>query len=98
MFVVIFRAKTATLDDDYFQAAEELRKLAIEQFGCIEFVSFAEGDQEVALSYWQDEEAIKRWKVCSDHVVAQVSGRSQWYKSYTVEVGEIKRAYTSDLN
>ncbi len=94
MYVVIFKAELGAPDDEYYQAAEKLRKMALEEFGCLEFTAVSEGKQEIALSYWPDEESIKRWKACSDHVLAQESGRQRWYKSYSVEVAEIGRTYS----
>ena len=45
------------------------------------------------MSYWENEEAIKKWKRDSEHTLAQESGRSTWYESYIVQVVEIKREY-----
>jgi hypothetical protein len=52
MFVVIFRAKTTGLDEQYQVMADRMRELALSEFGCLSFDSYCEGDKEVALSYW----------------------------------------------
>ncbi|MBY0463351.1 MAG: antibiotic biosynthesis monooxygenase [Burkholderiales bacterium] len=93
MFVVIFRATARHLDAEYSATAATLRNLALTQFGCLEFVAVTEGDQEVALSYWPDEASIRAWKQHTDHLMAQRLGRERWYRSYSVEVAEIKRHY-----
>ena len=93
MFVVIFRARARGLDADYTAAAALLRELALTRFGCLEFVAVAEGDQEIALSYWPDEASIRAWKQQADHLMAQRLGRERWYASYRVEVAQITRAY-----
>lgn len=93
MFAVIFRAVTDKLDDDYEPTAERLRDLALDRYGCREFFALAEGNQEVAISYWDTEEQIKRWKQDADHLLAQERGCSQWYSDYRIEVVEIKRMY-----
>lgn len=95
MFVVIFRATARTLDADYSATAARLRELALNQFGCLDFAAVTEGDQEVALSYWPDEASIRAWKQHADHLMAQQLGRERWYSSYTVEVAEITRRYSS---
>ena len=41
MYAVIFRAKTKKLDDDYFKMAKQMRKLAIDSYGCVEFTTVA---------------------------------------------------------
>jgi len=96
LFAVIFRAKVALLDDQYSIMASEMRDLAIEKYGCLEFVATTEGEDEIAISYWPDEDSISRWKSDTKHIKAQKLGQSKWYKSYTVEVVELKRKYSSN--
>lgn len=93
MYVVIFRAKTRKLDEEYFTVASRMRELAIQQFGCTEFAAVAEGSNEIALSYWPDEESIRLWKLHAEHQIAQQLGRKHWYESYSVQVAEISREY-----
>ncbi|MGE4480696.1 antibiotic biosynthesis monooxygenase family protein [Acidocella sp.] len=93
MFVVIFRARIARLDEDYARMAARLRELALREFGCVEFHAVTEGEEEVALSYWPDLAAITAWKRQAEHLLAQSHGRQRWYESYRVEIAEISRAY-----
>ena len=93
MYVVIFRAKSRTLDDEYFRVAARMRELALSQFGCLEFQAVTEGQDEVALSYWPDEQSIVAWKAHSEHAMAQQLGRERWYESYIVQVAQITREY-----
>ncbi len=95
MWVVIFRATARQLDAEYGATAAALRDLALTQFGCLEFTSATEGQQEIALSYWPDEASIRAWKQQADHLMAQKLGRERWYAGYTVEVAEIRRRYGS---
>ena len=95
MYAVIFRARLAELDDTYFSTAEKLRALAMEEYGCKEFVSTTEGDSEIAISYWDSEEQIRQWKSDSEHLLAQGEGRAKWYQSYHIQVVKIVREYTS---
>ena len=97
MFVVIFRAKTRSLDDEYFAVAARMRELALSQFGCLEFQAVTEGQNEVALSYWPDEQSIRAWKSHADHLLAQQLGRERWYESYVVQVAQITREYRNKL-
>ncbi len=92
-FVVIFRARTRTLDDEYFKIAARMRELALDQFGCLEFHAVTEGQNEVALSYWSDEPSIRAWKSHTDHLLAQQLGRERWYEHYAVQVAQITREY-----
>lgn len=93
MYVVIFRAKVRTLDDEYFRVAARMRELALTQFGCVEFQSVSEGNDEISLSYWADEASILAWKKHAEHVIAQQLGRERWYESYRVEIAAITRRY-----
>lgn len=93
MYVVIFRARVRALDDEYSRVAARMRELALGQFGCTGFHAVTEGQDEVALSYWPSEEAIRAWKSHPEHVLAQQAGRERWYASYFVEVAQITREY-----
>ena len=93
--MVIFRARIAQLDEEYSRLAKQLRTLALEEFGCIEFTAVSEGDEEIALSYWPDQQSIARWKRQADHLIAQQLGCDRWYASYSVEVVQVLRAYGS---
>ena len=98
MHVVIFKAKVDELDDAYQEAIAEMKQLAFEEYGCLQFDSMNQGDDRIALSYWESEAAIQNWKKNSKHLNAQQSGRDKWYKSYSVEVAEINRSYRFDGN
>lgn len=95
MVVVIFRAKFARLDNEYQQTAIQMRELAKNKYGCIEFISLTEGDDEIALSYWEDENKIRQWKQDAEHLLAQQSGKEKWYRHYHIEVCKIERSYAS---
>lgn len=96
MYAVIFRAEIAQLDENYFSVAERLRQLAINDYGCREFIAASEGKQEIAISYWDKKEHIRAWKEDQEHLLAQTSGRSKWYKSYSVQVVKVEHEYLFD--
>ena len=91
MFAVIFRARVAELDDEYFRMAERMKDLAFKKYGCLDFVSVTEGDEEVAISYWETEQHIRDWKKDPEHRLAQAMGRDKWYKSFSVEICKVIR-------
>jgi len=95
MYAVIFRAETKELDEEYNITAKHMRELAINKYGCKEFVSTTEGAIEIAISYWETQEQIKEWKNDKEHLKAQNLGKTKWYKSYTVQVVEIVREYNA---
>ncbi|RLB71679.1 MAG: antibiotic biosynthesis monooxygenase [Deltaproteobacteria bacterium] len=96
MYAVIFRAEINQLDQEYSDTAVRLRNLAMEKYGCRDFVAMTEGDQEVAISYWETLEQISRWKQDAEHIKAQQRGRSKWYRTYQIQIVEVLREYNSD--
>lgn len=93
MYAVLFKAVLKSTDEQYLQMANKLRELAVHKYGCLEFVSLNQDNQEISISYWPDEENIKRWKQDPEHRLAQELGRSKWYESYRIEVVKVLRAY-----
>jgi len=89
MYAVIFRAEINVLDKTYSEMARRLRDLAINTYGCVEFTTLADGNQEIAISYWNNRDQIKAWMNDPEHQTAQALGKSKWYKSYRVQVSEI---------
>lgn len=94
MFAVIFKAKVGKQDKDYLDMVAVMRELAFSKYGCLDFIAVSEGDQEIAISYWESEQDIQRWHSDSQHAVAQKFGKEKWYQSYVVEVVEIQRRYS----
>lgn len=94
MLAVIFKAEIAEFDEEYSHSAEELRNLAMNQYNCQEFITSCEGNQEIAISYWKSEDDIRKWHQNLEHIQAQKKGKAKWYKSWKVEVVEIKREYS----
>ena len=94
MFAVIFRAIPNIQDEDYTKAVARMRELAFKKYGCIDFVAVTEGLEEIAISYWKDESSIRAWKKDPEHILSQELGRNKWYKSYSVQITEIKRDYS----
>lgn len=92
-FIVIFRATIREVDEEYARTAARLRELALNQFGCLEFHAVTEGSNEIALSYWESESAIREWKAHPEHVLAQQRGREKWYASFSVQIAHIGCEY-----
>ena len=92
MIAVIFKATIAEIDDEYFTTATQLKDLAISKYGCLDFVSVTEGNEEIAISYWQTMQQIQAWKNDPQHLHAQTLGRDKWYKSYKVEICEVVKS------
>lgn len=96
MYAVIFKAHINQLDDTYSETSKRMRELAINKYGCTDFISITEAPYEISISYWKKLEQITKWKQDAEHLVAQERGRSHWYKTYKVEVVEIIREYDNN--
>lgn len=44
----------------------------------------------VTLSYWQDREAIKRWKQDTQYLVAQKLGSTKWHDFYRTQIARVE--------
>ena len=91
MYAVIFKAEIRELDSQYSAMAERMRNLAIDEYGCTEFIACSEGNIEIAISYWPSQEHIKAWHQNPEHQEAQKLGKEKWYKSYNVQVTKVLR-------
>jgi heme-degrading monooxygenase HmoA len=89
MYAVIFKATIENLDDEYLEMVEQLRDLAFNKYGCSDFVSVIEGNEEIAVSYWKSKQQILDWRNDPQHRLAKTRGREKWYKSVSVEICEI---------
>lgn len=94
-YVVIFKAKIITMNDDYLATAKQLREKAFRQYQCIQFDSCYENGDEISLSYWNSLDDIQAWKKDLEHLKAQTKGQKNWYSHYSIEVCEVKRAYSN---
>jgi len=95
MYAVIFKAKVKSLDSKYFKMAQNMRELAFNKYNCKDFIALNEDGLEIAISYWESLEDIKKWKNNKKHLIAQELGKSKWYKSYEIEIVKIIKEYKS---
>ncbi|MCG7968408.1 MAG: antibiotic biosynthesis monooxygenase [Candidatus Thiodiazotropha taylori] len=96
IYAVIFKAVIGDLDATYHETASQLRRRAMELYDCISFESYTQGDREISISYWRDEEQIVKWKNDQIHLKAQQMGREKWYRSYQVQVVKLIKHYAED--
>jgi len=94
MYAVIIRATVGELNQQYSDAIEQMKKLAFEEYGCLEFFALMDGERRIAISYWESEAQIRKWKQNDEHLQTQSLAREKWYESYTVQVVEVKREYS----
>ncbi len=100
MIAVIFELTPAEgRFPDYIALAEglvdDLRKsdgfISIERFE-----SISTKGKFVSLSFWRDEEAVRKWRNLQKHRGAQKKGRGGIFKSYRLRIAQVVRDYTMD--
>jgi len=97
MIAVIFEVQIAEgRQQDYLDIAAGLRAEleAIDGFLSVErFASLSDPNRLLSLSFWRDEEAVRRWRTASRHRAAQHAGRDGIFRDYRLRVAAVLRDY-----
>jgi heme-degrading monooxygenase HmoA len=97
MIAVIFEVWPNTAHrQDYFDIAASLKPELerIDGFISVErFSSLTEEGKVLSLSFWRDEEAVKRWRTHLHHRAAQREGRGGVFRDYRLRVASVLRDY-----
>ena len=75
--------------------AVRMVELAAKQPGFLGVESAREG-VGITVSYWQDLSSIKAWKANAEHLIAQRTGRTDWYAQYKTRIAKVERDYGFD--
>ena len=98
MIAVIFEVRPASgRKEDYLAIAATLRAELerIDGFISVErFQSLTDEGKLLSLSFWRDEEAVRRWRNVQLHREAQAKGRSGIFSAYRLRVAEVMRDYS----
>ena len=98
MIAVIFELTPAPgRTQEYFDLAAGLagELKAIDGFLSIErFESVSTPGRFVSLSFWRDEEAVRKWRNLQQHREAQAKGRGGVFASYRLRVAQVLRDYS----
>jgi len=94
-YAVIFTSLRTEGDNGYGDMADRMVALAAQQPGFLGVESAREG-LGITVSYWQDLASIKAWKMNAEHLVAQQTGRSDWYTHYKTRIAKVERDYGFD--
>jgi len=97
MIAVIFEVEPAEgRKGDYLDIAAEMRPMLneIEGFISVErFQSLTDPRKVLSLSFFEDEDAIARWRTLSAHRGAQTKGRSGVFDDYRLRIASVIRDY-----
>jgi len=80
----------------YLDAAASLRSQleASDGFVSVErFESLTQPGKLLSLSFWRDEEAVRRWRSLGEHRLVQKAGRERIFADYRLRVASVDRDY-----
>jgi heme-degrading monooxygenase HmoA len=95
-YAAIFSSIRAPGDEAAYEATgQAMAALAMRQPGFLGFEFGADTPDRFSLfvSYWRNDNDIKRWKQLAEHLRAQDLGRSQWYAAYKIRIARVEREY-----
>ena len=97
MLAVIFEVIPAPgRREEYLDLAAQLRPELekIDGFISVErFASLTNENKLLSLSFWRDEEAVRRWRNLAGHREAQTRGRSGVFADYRLRIASVVRDY-----
>ena len=97
MIAVIFEVEPhSTHKQEYLDIAASLKPELeqLEGFISVErFQSLVNKDKLLSLSFFEDEDAIARWRGSENHREAQTSGRNSIFKHYRIRIAGVIRDY-----
>ena len=97
MIAVIFEVQiNEGKQEEYLQTAAELREHLAQVDGFISidrFASLSEEGKLCSLSFWEDEESIKKWREFELHRLAQKKGKEGIFADFRIRVAEVVRDY-----
>lgn len=94
-YIVSFTSKRKVGDNGYGHMAEFMATLSTQQQGFLGVESVRDTNGfGITNSYWKDEASIAAWKANQEHLIAQNSGKTDWYEAYFVRVAKVERDYS----
>jgi heme-degrading monooxygenase HmoA len=97
MIAVIFEGIAQQAQKDaYLDAAARLRPLLADTDGFLSierFQSLTTPGKILSLSFWRDEEAVRRWRNLEQHRAVQSVGRRSIFEEYRIRVALVVRDY-----
>lgn len=95
-YAVVFTSqRTEGEAAEYGAMADRMVELASVQPGFLGVESARGADGVgITVSYWESEDAIRRWHEQAKHREAQRLGYERWYRWFQLRVCRVERAYT----
>jgi len=91
-YAVIFTTLQREIVEGYVETANRMEELAKQQTGFLGLES-VRSNIGITVSYWENLEAITKWKNNLEHSIARDKGRKLWYKKYHLRICKVERDY-----
>ena len=91
-YTVIFTSTLVDRVEGYFEMNAKLEELVTKEDGFLG-LDFVRAEIGITVSYWKDLESIKKWKMNTEHLVAQNMGKSKWYNTLKVRIAKVEMDY-----
>ncbi len=93
MIVTVFRSRLRPdVREEYVSLAERMSELARTMSGYISHKGFwAEDGERITVVEFENEAALRAWRMHPEHRAAQQKGRDNFYEEYKVQVCEVLR-------
>lgn len=92
-YAVIFTSVRTPGDQGYNAMSDEMVKSVQNQPGFLGFES-ARNEIGITVSYWKDQESIRKWKENERHTLARNTGREKWYGQFRVRICLVEHEYS----
>ncbi|AMO54819.1 antibiotic biosynthesis monooxygenase [Endozoicomonas montiporae] len=98
MYAVIFEVQIKKgCQDEYLKLGAMLREELVNYEGFISaerFSSVVTDGKICSLSFWENEEAIGRWKAAMKHEMCQNEGKAALFDDFRIRIARVEREYT----
>ncbi len=92
VWAVIFISKLKEDAPGYAETARRMLDLVGAMPGFLGLASWRDEEgRGVTISWWRDEESIRRWRDHPDHVRARLRGDEEWYDDWQIQVCRVER-------
>ena len=92
-FAVFASVRTET-DNGYYDTNDELFAHLKTMTGFMGYETARGSDRlGITVAYFESDESIKEFRLHEPHRDAQKRGRSEWYETYSIHVGQVSRSY-----
>ena len=94
--VIFTSTRSVNSDAKYHEWSARMEELVAKQPGYISHIGFRDSKtrQGVTISYFEDEDSIRKWKTLIEHLEAQKLGREEFYEEYSVKIAVVNREYS----